>query len=443
MRRLALAAAASLSAAPVPVLPAGASAAGVYPPAPGVRMLGFGKADAHGGEVIRLRSGKLLVAGVRDSLAQRPAARWAIRRLSSKGRPDKKYGTRYLFAGKGDFADVFALRRLLSGKILAVGEAGPGGQTQVALARFKADGTLDRTFGPAHTGTALLPRVQDIQQEGHGAAELADGSLLIAGQYSDHNVSPEGLVAHVSANGVLIGRTHVADPGMMWTPYTDALARPGGALTAGGGLSCDDCGSRREFTVLDAYGPDLKPMPDWATGGKQVVEAEPFTEGQTPQQHLAARPGGGAVVAYTDGRFRWKLRAFDAHGKPVPGFGVTLFPDKKAKDGQINGIVRRARGGYVAVGQASEKGNRYGAALIAVAVTKAGKLDKHFGRGGVKVLSSPVLGVGWGETDTVVEQPGGMLVISGNAQELGGRFAFDNAVVRLKKSGAVDRSFGR
>ena len=104
----------------------------------------------------------------------------------------------------------------------------------------------------------------------------------------------------------------------------------------------------------------------------------------------------------------------------MAAFGTTVFP-----------------------GQVSEKRDRYGGGLIAVAFTKTGKLDKHFGRGGVKVLSSPVLGIGRQETDTVIEQPDGKLVISGNATELGGRFGIDSAVVRLKLGGAVDSSFGR
>jgi uncharacterized delta-60 repeat protein len=131
----------------------------------GVVRLRAGKCDRMPRELVRQPDGKL-VALVTPCEHQGRAGTWfALARLLPDGRPDPSFGTKGIAAARvgpatngvlEGTADDLVLQP--DGKLLVAGLTGPGEST-VAVARFDADGALDRSFataGVAQLGQARL-----------------------------------------------------------------------------------------------------------------------------------------------------------------------------------------------------------------------------------------------------------------------------------------------
>lgn len=125
--------------------------------------------------------GKIVVAGIaHDGVADR----FALARYNVNGSLDTAFGTggkvSTSFFGFGDGARAVALQA--DGKIVAVGDAYPGGaNTQFALARYNADGSLDASFG---TGGKVTTDFFGANDFGISVALLAGGKIMAAGNAS-------------------------------------------------------------------------------------------------------------------------------------------------------------------------------------------------------------------------------------------------------------------
>ena len=87
------------------------------------------------------------------------------------------------------------------GKIVAVGEVDGGGQVNVGLARYLADGTLDASFG---TGGQVVTPFSAQDDYATAVSILPDGKILVSGTVTVSGASgTDFAVARYLSNGTL------------------------------------------------------------------------------------------------------------------------------------------------------------------------------------------------------------------------------------------------
>jgi uncharacterized delta-60 repeat protein len=373
-----------------------------------------------------------------------PAVGYFIHRLLPDGSPDESFGEggkvlcapiRNQYVEEGDSA----VAPLPDGKVLVSGDC--------ALARYLPNGTLDPSFGadgrveaPADFGlveaiaagpgeTALVLR----WKAGAGfrlARYLADGSI-------DRGFG-DGGVATVRARSQTFDQVNALVP----LPHREVLAV--------GTSQCGDwsCG---EF-ALARYRGDGKLDPTFGQGGKLTTKLD----GEGLATSAAIAPDGGIVVAGAIGvraygelhQTRPTLARYKRDGPLDQSFGnggIVTLPEKKGEDVQFNGVAIAPDGDIVAVGEASctqeeECGKkRYCSECGSYVVARFhphGGLDRAFGKGGVLRID-----VGHNDEDhdaarAVAVQPDGKIIVAGRS------YPGDFGVVRLLPDGRRDPTFG-
>src|SRR5436190_8358358 len=96
---------------------------------------------------VALQSGRILVAGISGFST---GENFALARMHGDGSLDKSFGTRgRVRTNVGVRADEFSngLAVLSSGKIVVAGDSRIASGTKLSLVRYRADGSLDPTFG--------------------------------------------------------------------------------------------------------------------------------------------------------------------------------------------------------------------------------------------------------------------------------------------------------
>jgi uncharacterized delta-60 repeat protein len=148
-------------------------------------------------------NGKIVAVGRADWRVNR-SGKFALARYKANGRLDATFGgdgrVMANFTRRDDYAYEVAIQA--DGKIVVAGTArqlqsGVPEDTQIALARFNADGTLDATFGG---DGKVMTDFEEGWGEALGMAIQADGKVVVGGYegYGD-----TGLLARYKANGRL------------------------------------------------------------------------------------------------------------------------------------------------------------------------------------------------------------------------------------------------
>lgn len=156
--------------------------------------------DAAASDVAIQSNGKIVVVGVvRKSINQAGTSRMAVVRLNTNGSLDTTFGgTGIVLTDLGGFAGANTVRLQADGKII-VGGYGNGGY--FTLARYLANGLLDRTF----SGDGVITFVSgDGISAVNDLTILSDGKILAVGDYSPSNYGRYGttlMLARFNANG--------------------------------------------------------------------------------------------------------------------------------------------------------------------------------------------------------------------------------------------------
>lgn len=361
--------------------------------------------------------GKILLAG---TLAWEPETQIEVLRLNADGSVDRSYGEGGVARVPIPDAYISIPARALAlheGKLI-VAAGGSGG---ALLARFNADGSLDRSFGG--DGTATTDRVGSADE----LAVQPDGRILLVGDWivrlladgsHDPSFGDGGLVrlpAGVSANAIsLLGEGRMLLAGLLAedassAPRDFALVRllPDGGLdpTLGAGagfVATDVAGGLRDEAL------DLAPLLD---GGALLVgESGPSTNPWAFATVSAARYTAAGVLD----------PSFAADGT------LNLQPLRASRDAVFD-LLLDERGRVLATGR--------GAGRIATArFLPSGRLDPSFGDGGA--VGAAVTGAPLGEQgERVLRYPDGRLLV-GTGSGLGG------ALLRYLPDGQPDPSFG-
>ncbi|NUM35807.1 MAG: hypothetical protein HUU50_14780 [Candidatus Brocadiae bacterium] len=239
-----------------------------------------------------LSDGKFLLAGVVNK------ASWdfAIAKYNADGSLDTTFGTGGKvvtdFNGQADYGLCMIV--LEDGKILVGGSVYNAANTNsdFALARYNANGTLDSTFGTNGKVTTDFPYSGNDGIE--SLAVLADGKIIAAGNASPYNGS--FAIACYHANGAL--DTTFGTNGQVTTDFNpaslDAIVKikvfPDGKILAGGYANS---GTNIDF-ALARYNADGSMDSRFGTGGKVTTD---FATIDDRIVAVAIQPDGKIVAA--------------------------------------------------------------------------------------------------------------------------------------------------
>jgi uncharacterized delta-60 repeat protein len=145
--------------------------------------------------------GKIVVAGVSGGASASYA--FALARYNTDGTLDGAFGSngtvRNYIGGSGNNDAAQSVAIQYDGKIVAAG----GGSGGFALARYKADGTLDSTFGAGGTSRIFISGGNNSGDEASSVAMQTDGKIVVAGSSPDASGHFAFALARCDADGSL------------------------------------------------------------------------------------------------------------------------------------------------------------------------------------------------------------------------------------------------
>ena len=309
-------------------------------------------------------------------------------------------GGRSALADLGGFEQASALAVQRDGAIVVVGTTGSTDrlgrrQLDLAMARYRSDGSLDRTF--SSDGKAKFDLGGTDQPQ--AVAVTPSGSIIVTATRTHASGSSDLVVVRLRGNGALdpsfgVGGVRVLDIGL-----------PGASAEAAG----------------------VVVQPD----GNIVV-------GGTVTEHVVVPDRVNSTIG------QFLLARLDRSGALDPTFGtagLTILPVDGALDRMV-ALLRRADGSLVAVGNSSGGSTR---GILLARFMPSGQLDPTFGTlGTVKTVEQTggILGYGWLEAAAAAFDEHGRILVAGAHY-----FAFltvDRSllVARYLADGKLDPSFG-
>jgi uncharacterized delta-60 repeat protein len=220
----------------------------------GMRITSFGGEESAIARTVPLSNDKLLAVG-----SERTEGQWnfALARYHANGKLDRTFGDRGRvvtdLTGHDDWAT--SVRVLPDGRIVVAGYSETeDGRDFIALARYRSDGRLDRRFG--RDGKVLT----DVGQFDRARALvwLPEGKLLVAGSTARGDGDSDLLLVRYRPAGALdrtFGKNGMVrrDFGGSWEEANDVLVLPSGRIVVGGASTNANGASR---FLLAAYRPD-------------------------------------------------------------------------------------------------------------------------------------------------------------------------------------------
>jgi uncharacterized delta-60 repeat protein len=184
------------------------------------------------------RDGRIVVAG--DRLDQRPSDDFVLARYTENGNLDPSFDgdgrVATDFDGRQDGAYDVEVQR--DGKIVVAGSSRQGGGSNIALARYDRDGSLDPTFGTA--GKVLTTSGAGTVDDAYAVSVQADGKI-VAGGGTRHGPTRAFALARYLPDGALDptfgsgGRVTTPIPGRDNDRVFALTVQPDGKLVAAGG----------------------------------------------------------------------------------------------------------------------------------------------------------------------------------------------------------------
>jgi uncharacterized delta-60 repeat protein len=333
------------------------------------------------------------------------------------------------FSGPASEDTITSLRRAGKGLLVAAGYTGPVPNYDLALARYRNNGSLDPTFG---TGGKVKTDL--------GADEFAEslivlngGAVAVAGGTTGAPTL-DFLVARYRRNGSLatgFGTDGATTTDFGGDDYAWAIARQkDGRLVVAGETENGD-----SDLALARYQADGSLDPDFGAAGKVITDLDMMEDESAFDVQL--QENGRILIAgvrRAGGEADFLLARYLANGDPDPDFGAGtgwVAIDFGGDDFGHNVAVQKD--GRILIAGASDAN---GSSDFAVArVDAQGTLDLDFGMGG-QVLTP----IGdYDGADSIRVQKDGRILAAGRA-EVAGNFNF--AVVRYLEDGTPDDTFG-
>jgi uncharacterized delta-60 repeat protein len=370
-------------------------------------------------------NGRIVAAGF--AVAGTGLPDFALTRYRADGTLDPGFGAGGKvildFAGLGLGDQVRALAVRPGDRIVAAGSTTTGDfSADFALARFRADGTLDPGFG---SGGKVATDFAGGSDEVRGLAVQADGKLVAAGSVATGEAGETFGLARYHPNGAL--DTSFGAGGKVTTDFGDGFDRAQAvAVQADGKIVA---------AGLAAVGPDVvfalvRYLPDgtldagFGTGGRVTTRFDGFFN----EANAVVVQADGRIVAAggltTGATSAMALAGYRPDGSLDPGFGSggRVTTDFNGS-GAAAALVALAGGRLVAAGNGAGSGTGQDFALARY--RRNGTLDPGFGAGG-KVTTD--FGGGTDVAHALAVQADGKLVAAGSPDNIG--FGSDFALAR-------------
>jgi uncharacterized delta-60 repeat protein len=352
-----------------------------------------------------------------------------------------------------DTDQALAMAVQSDGKIVLVGSAeiNTNGNSDFAVTRLNADGTLDTTFGTNGKVTIAFDLGGNNTDVATSVAIQADGKIVIGG-YSQITISGnyDFSVARLNANGSL--DTSFSSDGKATVSFdvggNDDDRASGVAVQADGkivlvGFTTVGFNGIRDFAIA-RLNADGQLDTSFSVDGKKRVDLH---QGDDFATAVTVQPNGRIVVVgsaqqvkagYDFGIVRITPngsmdRSFTGDGKKTFGFnrGGSL-------NDQVTSVAVQSDGAIVMAGTSYSK---TGGGDFAVArLRPSGSLDTHFGSDARQTVSFDHGGHNEDNANGVALQSDGKIVLAGLAQ-LTDDGDYDFAAVRLNSNGDLDTSF--
>jgi uncharacterized delta-60 repeat protein len=339
---------------------------------------------------------------------------------------------------RGDFAAAVAVQT--DGKIVVAGSAAyDTTDPKWALTRYEADGTIDTTFGGGDG--KVITNFTGGEDAVYGLAIQADNKIVAAGDAGLRTGNSKFALARYKADGTLdtsFGggdgkvRTNFTagdDPvsSLVLQPTTEEIVVVGGAAQ-----------NRANPKVAVArYLADGSLDPSFGDDGKVTTDVSPAKDyGNAVVLQNDGKIIVGGLAAVSGSRASFALIRYESDGSRDSTFSGdgNLRTNFTARDDSVQGVVVRSDLDIVAGGISGSGGSN---AKFALAYYHAdGTLDTSFGGGDGKVTTDIT-----GSYDAawdIVLQPDDKVVAGGEASGSGGRFA----AARYLDDGTLDPSFG-
>jgi len=300
------------------------------------------------------------------------------------------------------------------GKLLAVWSKSLTTGNKAGLARFNADGTLDKQYGEQGLAAgSFKERHRSVPQ---GMALLSDGRAVMYGNYLIHvepAFKPIPSVLCFTEDGKV--DAHFASGGVYSLPELPAEEKYGMATSA--------C-VLPDNAVLILYSKTINSISTsyiLKLTAKGVVDITFGTNGTCEFTLKGESTEAGGILALNNDRFaifnsfaspQSFIACFDKQGSLVRDFGimgiVTLsYADKRYT--QLN--LTETASGFVSVGIVVLGTNLYRGLITGL--THAGQIDVQFNQGEPVIVTHPTSGDGLANCHQILVQPDNKLVISG------------------------------
>lgn len=312
--------------------------------------------------------------------------------------------------------------------------------TDIALARYTPNGSLDQTFGNGGLVTTDL----DEFESARAVAIQPDGKIVVAGNISRLDGSHDFVVLRYNQGGTL--DSSFGQDGVVTTDFyntmdfaADMAITPNGEIVVGGIVSWSVPDSDFAIARYKSNG-DLDET--FGSGGKVVAGSTTTREWVTS---LVVNVKGEIVLAGDTNtaepgalNYDFVLARFDRDGNVDASFGVNglVITDFSVVD-SLGDVALTPNGDIIAVGtvQPSPGKLSFGVARY----DRHGSLDPSFGTGGRVITDF------WMKDDfafSVAVRPNGKIVVAGRSGLVIGSSQNDFAIARYERDGKLDQSFG-
>jgi uncharacterized delta-60 repeat protein len=360
--------------------------------------------------------GKLVVAGYEGSV-NGSAGHAFVARYLPNGVLDPSFGgtgvVRPRFATNDDLVQAIAVQP--DGKVVAAGSV-VSPDTNIAIARYNADGSLDPSFGQG--GKVVMGFASGSRERALALAIAGDGKLVVGGAARGPGL-PQGnfLVARYNGDGSLDtsfgdGGKTITDFGALGEAHAVAIDSSGRVVAVGGTFSiAGGSGSWGKAFVSARYGPDGR-LDTTFGGGKVSTDFGSSVYGSLATD-VAIQPDGKIVSAgwVGVGNARATLVRHNADGAldATFGDGGKVVTEQPAEGSSLGGVALDSRGRLLAAGMAGGASLEFQLARF----QPSGKLDIGFGKSGM-VLTDFSGGSNDEAYGLVLQQDGKAVVVGGS-----------------------------
>ena len=383
--------------------------------------------DGNGGENIIMTGDTYLTATGEDL---------ATVKFTSNGNLDNSFGADgKVTTDLGNAADIANGAVLQDdGKILLAGYTSGPSYTNVAIARYNTDGSLDTSFDNDGKVVSNL----GVRTSANSIALLPGNKIVVVGNYRTSETNSDFLISEYDQNG-----------------------SPDATFQNKGSLTLDISGAKDDFAnsvAVQSNGKILVAGSTTGNGGSDFALVRLNTDGSLDMSFnstgiVTADFGnsddmGSSVIIQSDGKivvagsssnglnFDFAMVRYNSDGSIDNNFGSQgkIKIDIQNSEDFEGSEVLQSDGKIILVGYSSIMGGSYN--LTMVRFNTNGTIDNSFGTNG-KVITN--LGTSYGYSNSAVLQPDGKIDVLWNSYN--GRDV-DFAIVRYNSNGILDQTFG-